>query len=65
MLICQSCAMPFDPSPDTREIRTLADGVLHLIGVVCGCSPVGLTNAEWRQQVADQTVEGRMPSDDD
>lgn len=64
MLICQSCAMPFDPGPTTREIRTLADGVLHLIGVVCGCSPVGLTNEEWRKQAADGTVEGRMPGDD-
>jgi hypothetical protein len=63
MLLCQTCAMPFDAGPETREIRSAVDGILEMIGVCCGCSPIGLTNEQWRAAVAAGTVEGRMPGD--
>jgi hypothetical protein len=63
MLMCEACAMPFEPGPRTRELRSEAGGVLRLVGVSCGCSPIGRTNDEWRELVASGGTDARMPGD--
>jgi hypothetical protein len=63
--VCHSCAMPFDPGPDTREIRSAAGGVLHLIGLVCGCLPAGRTRAGWEAYITTPDGEGLSLPDDE
>lgn len=61
MLICEACALPFEEGPDTRELRSESGGVLRLVGVCCGCAPIGRTPAQWREFVDSDETDARLP----